>query len=65
MLPPTKKEILAELRRELSMRKALYPKWIKSGRMHPEEAAKRIAALNAALTDFETRYFGVQPGLDL
>lgn len=65
MSEPTKHEIMAELRRELAMRNAIYPKWVKEGKLAPTVAAMRIAALNAALKDFEQRWFGTQPGLDL
>ena len=62
---PTKTEILKELRRELSMRNGVYPKWIKSGRHHPTDAAHRIACLAAVCSDFKQRNFGSQPRLDI
>jgi hypothetical protein len=61
----SKADIVKELRRELKMREGIYPKWIKSGRISYQDAHHRTEAIRAALTDFETRYFGVQPGLDL
>lgn len=65
MNEPTKAEILAELKRELKMRERVYPKWIKAGTLAAPVAALRIAAIRAASLDFEKRYFGEQPGLDL
>jgi hypothetical protein len=61
----SKDQVIAELRREIAMRDAIYPKWIKSGKIAPSVAALRIAALKEACRDYERRYFGTQPGLDL
>jgi len=38
---------LSEARRELGMRKTLYPKWINSGRLAPATAEYQIAAMEA------------------
>lgn len=63
--PPTKAECLAELKREIGMRRAVFPKWIKSGRIAAAEAAHRIKTMEAVYQDYEQRHFGTQPGLDL
>lgn len=37
------------LKREIAMRKNVYPKWIATGRLKQEDADREIAALTAAL----------------
>lgn len=53
LFPITKEEMLAELRRELSMRESVYPKWIASGKLKQEVADHRIAALREAIKTVE------------
>lgn len=38
---------LQSVRREVAMRKRVYPRWIASGKMTPELAAREIAAMQA------------------
>lgn len=38
---------IKEAGRELGMRRATYPKWVKSGRMTQAEADQRIAGMDA------------------
>jgi len=38
---------LAEVRRELQMRRMVYPKWIAAGRMTEDDAARHTAAMEA------------------
>lgn len=53
--PVTVREKRDELRRELEMRRALYPKWVEAGRMSEETSARRIALLEAIAADYEIR----------
>lgn len=45
-----RKSIIAELERELRMRQQVYPGLIRSGKLHPDLAAKRNQALQAAIS---------------
>lgn len=45
--PITLEQQLASVRRELAMRKNVYPKWVKAGRMKQEVADHEIAAMQA------------------
>jgi hypothetical protein len=45
--PITHEQQIACVRRELAMRKNVYPAWIKNGRMKQEKADHEIAALQA------------------
>ncbi len=38
---------VACVRRELALRKGVYPKWVQSGRMKPEEADHQINCMQA------------------
>lgn len=38
---------IAEVRRELAMRRRVYPRWVSAGRMAQDEADKFIAAMEA------------------
>lgn len=62
---PTRAEILIELRREMKMRERVYPRWVAEGKMDQAAADHRIAAIKAACSDFEARYFGRQETLKL
>lgn len=42
-------DILSEMRRELAMRKRVYPNWIRDRRMKKEDAKTRIARLEAGI----------------
>tara|TARA_R110002049_G_scaffold129957_1_gene288042 strand:+ start:285 stop:509 length:225 start_codon:yes stop_codon:yes gene_type:complete len=44
---------IAELRRELGMRKKLYPGWIASGKLFRNQANKQYCAMEAALKTLE------------
>ena len=43
------KQVLSELRRELSLREDYYPMWIRSGRITSAVAEHRIAAIKQAI----------------
>ena len=40
---------IASLKREIAMRKNVYPKWVANGKMRQGEADHEIAAMTAAL----------------
>lgn len=40
---------IAEIKREIAIRKNVYPKWVSAGKMRQAEADHAIAALTAAL----------------
>ncbi len=42
---------IAEVHRECGVRRRVYPQWVAAGRMKPEQAARKLAAMDAA---FET-----------
>jgi len=43
---------IREIRRELAMRKNLYPKWVASGRMKLDHADRLIAIMQAIHDDY-------------
>lgn len=45
----TIEEQIKEVKREIRLRHACYPKWVQSGRMKPEQAEHGIAAMEAVL----------------
>lgn len=48
---------IAAVRREIALRKQLYPGWIEAGRLRPNDARAEIAAMeavHATLTDVQT-----------
>jgi len=45
LFPPTKEELIACARRELSMRQSVYPRWIASGKMTREKADHEILCM--------------------
>lgn len=46
--PPTIERQIACLRREIALRKNVYPGWVRSKRMKPDEAKEEIDAMQAA-----------------
>ena len=51
----TNDEKLKCAKRELAMRLNVYPKWIQSGRMKPEQSAYEISVMRAIVEDYEKR----------
>ncbi len=49
MSEPTPEQQIACLKREIAMRKNVYPKWVATGRLKQEIADKEIEAMTAAL----------------
>jgi hypothetical protein len=52
----TKYEVISELKRELEMRRKLYPSWCATGRITLATAADRIRFLEQALADLQELY---------
>jgi hypothetical protein len=52
----TKYEVISELKRELEMRRKLYPSWCATGRITLATAADRIRFLEQALADLQEVY---------
>lgn len=46
---PTLEDAIAELNRELRLRKALYPKWVKQGKLEKIDADWQIKCLEVAI----------------
>lgn len=46
---PTREEVKKELKREISMRKRVYPGWVSGGKLKQETATHRIECLERAL----------------
>lgn len=42
-------EQIAEVEREIAMRRRVYPGWVRAGRMDADTADRRIAAMQAVL----------------
>jgi hypothetical protein len=47
LLPITRVEILAELERELKMRREVFPRWVSAGKLKADVAERRIAIMEA------------------
>ena len=56
MMSREQSDALAELKRELGMRKGVYPRWVSAGRMTTDEAARRLRNLERAISDLEAHY---------
>jgi len=48
----THKDKINELKRELALRRALFPRWVKDGRLDQEEANRRIEILEEIFADY-------------
>lgn len=53
MQPITIDHQLAEVRREIGLRKRVYPRWVKDGRMTQVAADEQIAAMEAVRSTLE------------
>ena len=49
----TTKELIACAKRELALRRNVYPKWVASGRMHAEQCEHEIACMEAIVVELE------------
>ncbi len=45
----SKQHVVSELRRELSMRRRIYPKWVQEGKLEQWKADHQIECLEAAI----------------
>jgi hypothetical protein len=50
----TLEQQIAEVAREVALRRGVYPKWIEQGRLTKEKADKQSAAMEAALETLKT-----------
>ena len=48
----TREEKLKEVAREIALRRNVYPKWVRDGRMSRDDADRRIAVLVAVAKDY-------------
>jgi hypothetical protein len=53
LFPITRADKLAEVRREIAMREAVYPRRVQRGAMMPEQAQRQIAVMRAIAQDYE------------
>jgi hypothetical protein len=53
---PTLAEQIGELKRELGQRAAVYPKWVRNGRITQAKADAQVARMTAALATLERLY---------
>ena len=51
----TTKEKLKELRRELNMRKRVYPVWVMQGKMKQDVSDKQMKILEEIIVDYEEK----------
>lgn len=54
LLPVTLPEMIAEVRRELRLRRKVYPNHVAAGRITQDQADRRIEVMEAALRELET-----------
>jgi hypothetical protein len=61
----TVEEMLTEIKREIAMRKSVYPRWIESGKIKKETAASRVLILEALqiFLDSELKKTAPQPSM--
>jgi hypothetical protein len=53
LLPVTRTEMIAELHREVALRKRLYPAWVTEKKLNSRTAQRRIHILEAIIFDLE------------
>jgi hypothetical protein len=46
-LPYTIRELIEEAQRELMLRRRLYPKWVRAGRLKQSDASRRLELMEA------------------
>jgi len=51
--PVTRHDKMRCLQRELDMRRRVYPRWVKTGKMLQVSADREIATMEAILADYE------------
>jgi hypothetical protein len=65
MIHITPKDMIAELRREIGLRKRLYPAWWAEGKLDRAEGERRIAVMQAILHKLEEEMKANAPELPL
>lgn len=53
LFPVTLTDQIASVRREITMRRNVYPRWVESGRLKQETADREIACMEAVLKTLE------------
>jgi len=54
----TADEKLAAVRRELNMRRRVYPRWVSNGKMSQAKADEETAVMEAIVADYERQVAG-------
>lgn len=54
----TADEKLAAVRRELNMRRRVYPRWVSNGKMNQAKADEETAVMEAIVADYERQVAG-------
>jgi hypothetical protein len=52
----TLEQKISEIRRELAMRRGVYPRFVRDDKMTPHEAAERIRIMESILDDYEKQH---------
>lgn len=52
-LPISRDDKIGSLRRELRLRRRVYPHWVATGKMTEDESKREIAVMEAILADYE------------
>lgn len=65
LFPYSAAELAAEARRELEMRRRVYPRWVAAGRMSQEQADKKIDLMRAIAENLETTDFALRESVKL
>lgn len=47
LLPITRNDMIAEIRREIAMRQRAYPRWVAAGKMSANKSRRQIAVMQA------------------
>lgn len=63
MTDPTIDQMIACVKREVSMRERVYPRWIEAGRMTPEKADAELNTMRAVLKKLERERDAAQGSL--
>lgn len=53
--PFNAQEKLDTVRREISMRRRVYPRWVEAGRMKQDKADREIAVMESIAADYEAQ----------
>jgi len=65
MVAMTVRDKYVEVKRELALRRRLYPRWVAEGKLPEREASRRIAVLHAIMEDYERELAAAEPELAL